>query len=116
MPEPGPLSPSPPPPDPGVDFEAALDELEQIVADLERGESALAGALAKYERGVRLLSHCHGLLDGAGRTVALLSGVDGDGQPVETPFDDTATADREPRDIATPATPKAPRPDDGIPF
>ena len=116
MPEPAPQSPSPPQAEAGVDFEAALDELEQIVADLERGESALAGALAKYERGVRLLAQCNALLDGAERTVALLSGVDGDGQPQATPFDDTATADREPRDLASPATPRPPRPDDGIPF
>ena len=77
-----------------MEFESALDELEQIVADLEAGNPALADALAKYERGVRLLAHCHGLLDGAERTIALLSGVDDDGQPLGTPFDTTATADR----------------------
>ena len=77
-----------------LEFESALEELEQIVADLESGEPALAGALAKYERGVRLLAHCHGLLEGAERTIALLSGVDDDGRPVSTPFDATATADR----------------------
>ena len=86
-------------------FEAALDELEQIVDELERGESALDQTLARYERGVRLLAHCHGLLEGAERTVALLAGVDSSGQPQTAPFDATATVDR-PR----------PRPDDGIPF
>jgi exodeoxyribonuclease VII small subunit len=82
------------PSEPAMEFEAALDELERIVADLESGEPALAGALEKYERGVRLLAQCHGLLDGAERQIALLSGVDDDGQPVGTPFDTTATADR----------------------
>jgi exodeoxyribonuclease VII small subunit len=85
-----------------MEFEAALDELERIVDDLEAGEPALADALAKYERGVRLLAHCHGLLDGAERTIALLSGVDEDGQPLATPFDATATADR-PRPDSNPA-------------
>jgi exodeoxyribonuclease VII small subunit len=97
-------------------FEAALDELERIVGDLEAGEPALADALAKYERGVRLLTHCHGLLDGAGRTVALLSGVDDDGQPVADPFDTTATADRELPDAIAPAPTRPLKPDDGIPF
>lgn len=78
-----------------LEFEAALDELEQIVGTLESGDAPLAEALARYERGVRLLAQCHGLLDGAERTVALLSGVDADGRPVSTPFDTTATADRE---------------------
>jgi exodeoxyribonuclease VII small subunit len=91
--------------EPNLEFEAALNELEQIVDELERGESALAQTLSRYERGVRLLAHCHGLLEGAERTVALLSGVDPDGQPQTAPFDATATVDR-----------TRPRPDDGIPF
>lgn len=99
--------------EPELQFETALDELEKIVDDLEAGEPALADALAKYERGIKLLSRCHGLLDGAERTVALLAGVDADGQPLTAPFDATATADRERPD--TPA-PKTPKPDDGIPF
>lgn len=100
-------------PEPELPFEAALDELEQIVDDLEAGEPALADALAKYERGVRLLTRCHALLDGAERTVALLAGVDADGQPLTIPFDTTATADRERPD---PTAPQNPKPDDGIPF
>jgi exodeoxyribonuclease VII small subunit len=98
--------------EPELPFEAALDELERIVDDLEAGEPALADALAKYERGVRLLTRCHGLLDGAERTVALLAGVDADGQPLTTPFDTTATADRERPETPGPQNPK---PDDGIP-
>jgi exodeoxyribonuclease VII small subunit len=99
------------------DFEPALDELERIVGDLERGEAPLSGALVLYERAVRLLAHCHGLLDGAERTIALLSGIEPDGTPQTAPFDATATADR---DTATskPATRRSrSRPtDDGIPF
>jgi exodeoxyribonuclease VII small subunit len=83
-------------PTPDLAFEAALDQLGQIVSDLEQGEPELAAALAKYEQAVRLLAHCHGLLDGAERTVALLSGVDDQGQPLTTPFDASSTAEREP--------------------
>jgi exodeoxyribonuclease VII small subunit len=81
--------------EPDVPFEAALEQIEQIVADLERGEPELSRALAKYERAVGLLAHCNGLIDGAERTVALLDGIDELGRPVATPFDATATADRD---------------------
>jgi exodeoxyribonuclease VII small subunit len=91
------------PPDPEIAFESAFEELEQIVADLERGDSPLAASLAKYERGIHLLSRCQGQLDGAERTVALLAGVDNEGQAVTSPFDATATADR-----AHPEAAKAP--------
>jgi exodeoxyribonuclease VII small subunit len=80
---------------PDIPFEDALDQLEQIVADLERGEPELDRALAKYERAIGLLAHCRGLVDGAERTVALLDGVDDQGRPVATPFDATATAERD---------------------
>ncbi len=78
-----------------MEFEAALEQLEQIVDELELGEGDLTKALARYERGVRLLTHCHGVLDGAERSVALLMEVDVSGRPVTAPFDATATAGRE---------------------
>ena len=80
---------------PDLTFETALDQLGRIVADLEQGEPELAAALAKYEQAVRLLAHCHGLIDGAERTVALLTGVDDQGQPLTTPFDASSTAERD---------------------
>src|SRR3954466_10235578 len=83
-----------PEPSPDLTFEDAIDQLERIAADLEQGAPELAEALASYEQAVRLLAHCHGLLDGAERTIALLTGVDEDGQILGTPFDTTATADR----------------------
>ena len=74
-----------------IGFEEAVDELERIVGELERGRPELGEALAKYERGVKLIGHCQGLLDQASRSVALLTGVDDAGQPVTTPFDASAT-------------------------
>jgi len=74
-----------------IGFEDAVDELERIVGELERGRPDLGKALAHYERGVRLLGHCQGLLDGAERSVALLTGVDEAGQPITAPFDASAT-------------------------
>ncbi len=74
-----------------IEFEAALAELEQIVEGLERGGPDLKGALAGYGRGVALLGHCQGILDDAERSVALLTGVDDEGQPIRSPFDSAAT-------------------------
>jgi exodeoxyribonuclease VII small subunit len=75
-----------------IEFEAAVGELERIVEELERGRPDLGTALARYERGVKLLGHCQGLLDSAGRSVALLTGVDEDGRAVTSPFDASATS------------------------
>jgi exodeoxyribonuclease VII small subunit len=75
-----------------VHFEAAVEELEQIINELERGRPDLGVALSRYERGVKLLGHCQGLLDSAERSVALLTGVDEEGRPITARFDASATA------------------------
>lgn len=99
--------------EPAANFEDALDRVERIVADLERGEPALSAALAKYEDGVKLLRHCYDLLDRAERSVAMLTGVDDKGHPVTTPFDDRATPSPEPD--AVPAANLDPRPAGRVP-
>ena len=76
----------------GPNFEVALAELERIVASLERGEPELTTALSKYEKGVELLSICHRLLEKAEQSVAILTGVDEQGNAQTAPFDATATA------------------------
>ena len=48
-----------------MSFEAALAELEGIVARLEGGKAPLAESIAIYERGEALKSHCEGLLKAA---------------------------------------------------
>jgi exodeoxyribonuclease VII small subunit len=80
---------------PDTNFEEALSQLERIVESLERGEPALTTALARYEDGVRLLRQCYQLLDRAEQSVALLTGVDSEGQPLLDPFDASATIARE---------------------
>ena len=85
-------------------FEDAMRKLELAVDDLESGDLGLDGALLRYQLGVRLLSHCYGLLEGAERFVALLDGVDADGTPATSPFDAKATADREAGKAGRPTT------------
>ena len=84
------------PDEPEVPFEEALERLERIVDDLERGELDLAASLASYEKGVALLARCQALLDGVDRSVALLTGVEEDGTPITMPFDGSATPDAPP--------------------
>ena len=86
-------------------FEQALSQLERIVASLEQGEPELTSALAKYEKGVLLLTQCHRLLDQAEQSVALLTGVDDEGKPITAPFDAAATVARESRPTAPTARP-----------
>jgi exodeoxyribonuclease VII small subunit len=46
----------------GLSFEDALQELEAIVRELEGGQGRLEKAVAQYERGAALRSHCEALL------------------------------------------------------
>ena len=45
-----------------LSFEAALQQLEEIVGKLESGRAPLAESIAIYERGEALKAHCEGLL------------------------------------------------------
>ena len=53
-------------------FEAALTELEQIVADMESGKLTLEDSLAAYKRGAELLSFCRSRLEDAQQQVRVL--------------------------------------------
>jgi exodeoxyribonuclease VII small subunit len=54
-------------------FEHALDELEQLVQKMEKGEQTLDESLAAYERGVALYRQCQAALEQAELRVRLLS-------------------------------------------
>ena len=55
-----------------VRFEAALAELEGIVARMESGELPLEQALAAYKRGAELLQFCQTALKDAQQQVQIL--------------------------------------------
>ncbi|MFO1503861.1 MAG: exodeoxyribonuclease VII small subunit [Steroidobacteraceae bacterium] len=67
------------------DFEKSLQELETLVARLERGDLPLAESLALFEQGVALTRACHGALSEAQQKVSVLLQQGGQAQPV--PFD-----------------------------
>jgi exodeoxyribonuclease VII small subunit len=72
-------------------FEQALADLESIVRELEDGKIGLEESLARYEQGVALLKRCYGQLRQVEQKIALLTGVDGDGNPLTKPFDHSAS-------------------------
>src|SRR3990172_6505901 len=78
-----------------LSFEVALERLESVVKELEGGETGLDRSLVCYEEGVRLLHRCQAILDDAERKIALLTGVDAQGNPVLQEFDATPTESRD---------------------
>ena len=59
-------------PDTPTSFEAALAELEGIVATMEGGKLPLAESLAAYKRGAVLLEYCQATLRDAQQQVEVL--------------------------------------------
>jgi exodeoxyribonuclease VII small subunit len=59
---------------PPASFEAALAELETLVAALEAGQLPLAEALSAYRRGAELLQFAQGQLQSAQEQVKILEG------------------------------------------
>lgn len=65
-------------------FEQALDQLEQIVNDLERGDVELEQSIKIYERGEALKKHCANLLQAAEDKVEKIRvGADGTAKGTE---------------------------------
>lgn len=60
------------------DFEQSLQELEKLIAQLERGDLPLAESLALFEQGVALTRGCHAALSQAQQRVEILL-KDGEG-------------------------------------
>jgi exodeoxyribonuclease VII small subunit len=55
-----------------ANFEAALAELEDIVATMEGGQLPLRESLAAYKRGAELLHYCQAALEDAEQQVQIL--------------------------------------------
>ena len=56
-----------------LSFELALQELEETVARLERGELTLEASLALFERGQQLAARCNAELESAALKVEQLT-------------------------------------------
>lgn len=65
------------------DFEAAIIELEDLVARLEKGELSLDDSLQQFKRGVELTRRCQKFLDDAQQVVEQLSDPTDESSAVE---------------------------------
>jgi exodeoxyribonuclease VII small subunit len=67
------------------DFESALEQLEALVARLEKGELSLEESLKQYETGVALTRRCQEILDKAQQRVEELGNLDDESsaKPIE---------------------------------
>lgn len=70
-----------------LSFEAAMQELESVVTQLESGDVALEQSIALYQRGAVLRAHCAAKLREAEEKVAKIT-TDADGAATgTTPLD-----------------------------
>jgi exodeoxyribonuclease VII small subunit len=58
--------------DPPASFEAALSELERIVASMESGKLSLEQTLSAHKRGLELAQYCQAMLAQAQQQVKVL--------------------------------------------
>lgn len=56
-----------------LSFEAAMDELEEIVHQMESGDEPLENSLKLLEKGTKLSSYCYTMLNNAQQKVTELS-------------------------------------------
>ncbi|MCW8845650.1 MAG: exodeoxyribonuclease VII small subunit [Gammaproteobacteria bacterium] len=65
----------------GLDFEAAMAELEGLVDRMETGDLSLEETLKQFERGVTLTRECQEALKQAEQKVQILSGTGDNAEP-----------------------------------
>ncbi len=73
-------------------FEAALEDLENVVEQLESGDLSLENSLATFEKGVRLVKFCNQKLTEVEKKIELLV-KERDGKLQLTPLDDLGEKD-----------------------
>jgi exodeoxyribonuclease VII small subunit len=65
---------STPSPEQPASYEAAMTELEALVAEMESGNLPLEGSLAAYRRGAELVKYCQQVLERVEQQVKVLEG------------------------------------------
>jgi len=75
----------------GFDFEKSLEELEQLVALMEKGDLSLEDSLKHFERGIALTRACQKALAEAEQKVQIL--IKNQGKDELVPFEPEDKAD-----------------------
>ncbi|MBR3281432.1 MAG: exodeoxyribonuclease VII small subunit [Clostridia bacterium] len=67
-------------------FEDAMNSLEEIVAELEKGELSLDQSVEKFKKGMEISNYCNDMLDSAEKSIKVLL-KDQNGDIEEEPFE-----------------------------
>ncbi len=62
----------------GINFEDAMKKLEEITAQLEKGDLSLDESVKKFEEGINLSKECNKILEDSERRINILINNDGD--------------------------------------
>ena len=65
-------------------FESKMKELENIVTDLEKGDSGLEESLKKFKNGMKISKECLKLLENAEKKITII--LENNGEIVEEDF------------------------------
>ena len=66
-------------------FEKSMENLENIVTELEKGELNLDESVKKFEEGMKIATQCNNILENAEKKITILLEKNGDFE--EKPFD-----------------------------
>lgn len=75
-------------------FEASLEEIQRIAAELEDGTLGLEESMLRYEQGIGLLRKCIVTLERAEQKIEILTRSCADGEVETAPFDASATIEK----------------------
>ena len=78
-----------------MEFENALQRLEEIVRRLEEEELSLEESIKQYEEGTRLARFCQEKLDAAEKKIEILKKSEDDDNPRLEPFESEETGENE---------------------
>ena len=60
-----------------INFEEAMKKLQQITAELEKGDLSLDEAVKKFEEGIKLSKECNKILEDSEKRINILINNDG---------------------------------------
>jgi len=83
-------------PEPGQNFESALDRLEEIVEQMESGKMMLEELIVRYEEGMKLVKVCQERLASAEQRIEIITRNNA-GKPIVKDFEPALEKERAPK-------------------